>query len=159
MKKFINIADISKKDLRLILDNAKLRKERRSSLNKNEVDNDNPLNEKILIMIFEKPSTRTIISFDLAVYQLGGKSLILNPDEIHYGTGTETLYDTAKVLSEYVDAIMIRTNSHKNLEEFSKNSSIPVINGLSEKSHPCQIISDILTFEEMKGKIDDKIIS
>ena len=97
MRKFINIADISKNELRLIIDNAKARKEKRSGLNKNAIDSDAPLNEKILIMIFEKPSTRTRISFDLAVKQLGGKSLILNPDEIHYGTGNESIYDTAKV--------------------------------------------------------------
>jgi ornithine carbamoyltransferase len=159
VKKFINIADISKKDLRLILDNAKLRKERRSSLNKNEVDNDNPLNGKILIMIFEKPSTRTRISFDLAVKQLGGKSLILNPDEIHYGTGNESLYDTAKVLSQYADIVMIRTHAHKNVVEFSKHLEVPLINGLTDLSHPCQIMSDIMTFEELKGPIKNKKIA
>ena len=95
MRKFINIADIDKKDLRLIIDNAKTKKEKRSGLNKNAIDQDAPLNGKILIMLFEKPSTRTRISFDIAVKQLGGKSLILNPDEIHYGTGDESLYDTA----------------------------------------------------------------
>ena len=100
MRKFINIADLDKKELRLIIDNAKLRKGKRSSLNKNAIDSDAPLDGKILIMLFEKPSTRTRISFDLAVKQLGGKSLMLNPDEIHYGTGDESLYDTAKVLSK-----------------------------------------------------------
>ena len=159
MKKFINIADISKKDLRLILDNAKLRKERRSSLNKNEVDNDNPLNGKILIMIFEKPSTRTRISFDLAVKQLGGKSLILNPDEIHYGTGNESIYDTAKVLSQYADIVMLRTHAHKNIVEFSKYLDVPLINGLTDLSHPCQIMSDIMTFEELRGPIKNKKIA
>jgi len=159
VKKFINIADISKKDLRLILDNAKLRKERRSSLNKNEVDTDIPLNGKILVMIFEKPSTRTRISFDLAVKQLGGKSLILNPDEIHYGTGNESLYDTAKVLSQYADIVMIRTHAHKNVVEFSKHLEVPLINGLTDLSHPCQIMSDIMTFEELKGPIKNKKIA
>ena len=115
MKKFINIADINKKDLRLILDNAKLRKKKRFGLSKNVIDSDVPLDGKILIMIFEKPSTRTRISFDLAVKQLGGKSLILNPDEIHYGTGNESLYDTAKVLSQYADILMIRTHEHKHV--------------------------------------------
>ena len=153
MRKFINIADVSKKDLRLILDNAKLRKEKRSGLNKNAVDPDTPLDGKILIMIFEKPSTRTRISFDLAVKQLGGKSLILNPDEIHYGTGNESLYDTAKVLSQYADIVMLRTHAHKNVVEFSKYLSIPIINGLTDLSHPCQIMSDIMTFEELKGPI------
>jgi len=159
MKKFINISDISKKDLRSILDNAKLRKEKRSGLNKNAIDIDTPLEGKILIMIFEKPSTRTRISFDLAVKQLGGKSLILNPDEIHYGKGNESLYDTAKILSQYADIVMLRTHAHKNMQEFSKYLDVPLINGLTDLSHPCQIISDIMTFEELRGPIKNKKIA
>jgi ornithine carbamoyltransferase len=159
MRKFINIADINKKDLRLILNNAKSRKEKRSGLNKNAIDSDAPLDGKILIMIFEKPSTRTRISFDLAVKQLGGKSLILNPDEIHYGTGNESLYDTAKILSQYADVVMLRTSAHKNAEEFSKYLEVPLINGLTDLSHPCQIMSDIMTFEELKGPIKNKTIA
>jgi ornithine carbamoyltransferase len=159
MRKFINIADIDKKDLRLILDNAKSKKKKRSILNKNEIDPDAPLDGKILVMIFEKPSTRTRISFDLAVKQLGGKSLILNPDEIHYGTGNESLYDTAKVLSQYADIVMLRTHAHKNVVEFSKYLDIPIINGLTDLSHPCQIMSDIMTFEELKGPIKNKKIA
>ncbi len=159
MKNFINISDISKTDLRKILDNAKLRKEKRSSLNKNAIDPDAPLDGKILIMLFEKPSTRTRISFDLSVKQLGGKSLILNPEEIHYGTGNESLHDTAKILSEYADIIMLRTHAHKNVLEFSKNLNIPIINGLTNLSHPCQIMSDIMTFEELKGPIKNKKIA
>ena len=112
-----------------------------------------------MIMIFEKPSTRTRISFDLAIKQLGGSSIILNPDVIHYGKGDESLKDTARVLSEYADILMIRTSSHKNLEEFTKFSKIPVINGLSDLSHPCQVMSDILTFEEINGNIEGKTIS
>ena len=159
MKNFINISDISKIDLRKIIDNAKSRKEKRSNLNKNAVDADAPLNGKILIMIFENPSTRTRISFDLAVKQLGGKSLILNPDEIHYGSGNESLYDTAKVLSQYADIVMLRTHEHKNIVEFSKNLKVPVINGLTDLSHPCQIMSDIMTFEELKGSVKNKKIA
>ena len=159
MKNFLNISDLSSGDLRGIIDEAILRKLNRKNYNKSAEDNDKPFEGKSMIMIFEKPSTRTRISFDIAVKQLGGSSIILNPDGIHYGKGDETIKDTAKVLSEYGDIIMIRTNSHKNLEEFGKNSNIPVINGLSEKSHPCQIMSDILTFEELKGKITGKIIS
>jgi len=159
MRKFINIADINKKDLRLILDNAKSRKDKRSSLNKNGVDSDAPLDGKILIMIFEKPSTRTRISFDLAVKQLGGKSLILNPDEIHYGSGNESLYDTAKILSQYADIVMLRTHAHKNIVEFSKYLDVPLINGLTDLSHPCQIMSDIMTFEELRGPIKNKKIA
>jgi len=159
VKNFINISDISKADLRKILDNAKLRKEKRSNLNKNSIDPDAPLDGKILIMLFEKPSTRTRISFDLAVKQLGGKSLILNPDEIHYGSGAESLHDTAKVLSQYADIVMLRTHAHKNVLEFSKNLNIPIINGLTNLSHPCQIMSDVMTFEELKGPIRNKKIA
>ena len=159
MKNFLNISDISAKELRLIIDQAKTRKLNRVNFNKSSPDIDKPFEGKSMVMIFEKPSTRTRISFDIAVKQLGGSSIILNPDGIHYGKGDESIKDTAKVLSEYTDIIMIRTNSHKNLEEFGKHSEIPVINGLSEQSHPCQIMSDILTFEEAKGNINGKIIS
>ena len=159
MKNFINISDISKTDLRKIIDNAKSRKEKRSKLNKNSIDSDAPLDGKILIMLFEKPSTRTRISFDLAVKQLGGKSLILNPEEIHYGSGDESLHDTAKVLSQYADIVMLRTHAHKNVLEFSKNLNIPIINGLTNLSHPCQIMSDVMTFEELKGPIKNRKIA
>ena len=159
MKNFINISEIPKGELKFILDNAKSRKEKRSSLSKNTIDADVPLDGKILIMIFEKPSTRTRISFDLAVKQLGGKSLILNPDEIHYGSGNESLHDTAKILSQYADIVMLRTHAHKNVEEFSKYLDIPIINGLTDLSHPCQIMSDVMTFEELKGPIKNKKIA
>ena len=159
MKNFINISDVNKVDLRKIIDNAKSRKDRRSNLNKIAIDPDAPLDVKILIMLFEKPSTRSRISFDLAVKQLGGKSLILNPDEIHYGTGNENLHDTAKILSQYVDIVMLRTHTHENVLEFSKNLNIPIINGLTNLSHPCQIMSDIMTFEELKGSIKNKKIT
>jgi len=159
VRNFINISEIPKGELKLILDNAKSRKEKRSGLSKNTIDADAPLNGKILIMIFEKPSTRTRISFDLAVKQLGGKSLILNPDEIHYGSGNESLHDTAKILSQYADIVMLRTHAHKNVEEFSKYLDIPIINGLTDLSHPCQIMSDVMTFEELKGPIKNKKIT
>ena len=146
MKNFLNISDLSSGDLRGIIDEAILRKLNRKNYNKSAEDNDKPFEGKSMIMIFEKPSTRTRISFDIAVKQLGGSSIILNPDGIHYGKGDETIGDTAKVLSEYADIVMIRTDSHKNLEEFANKSDVPVINGLSEQSHPCQIMSDILTF-------------
>jgi ornithine carbamoyltransferase len=112
-----------------------------------------------MIMIFEKPSTRTRISFDVAVKQLGGSSIILNPEGIHYGKGDESIKDTAKVFSEYADIVMIRTSIHKNLDDLAVHSNIPVINGLSELSHPCQVMSDILTIEEMKGNIKGKTIA
>ena len=159
MKNFINISDISKNELREIIENAKLRKEKRVNLKKNAIDKDAPLDGKILIMLFEKPSTRTRISFDLSVKQLGGKSLILNPNEIHYGTGNESLHDTAKILSQYADIVMLRTHAHKNILEISKNLNIPIINGLTDLNHPCQIMSDVLTFEELKGPIKNKKIA
>ncbi len=159
MKNFLNIADHSSSLLRNIIEEAKDRKGKRKGQNKSSIDIDKPLDGKSMIMIFEKPSTRTRISFDLAIKQLGGSSMILNPDGIHYGKGDESLKDTARVLSEYADILMIRTSSHKNLEEFSKNSKIPIINGLSDQSHPCQIMSDILTFEENIGNIEGKTIS
>ena len=159
MKNFINISDLTSNELRLIIDEAKSRKIKRQDLNKSTADADKPFEGKSMAMIFEKPSTRTRMSFDIAVKQLGGSSIILNPDGIHYGKGDETLKDTAKVLTEYVDIVMLRTASHKNLEEFGKHLGIPIINGLSDQSHPCQIISDILTFEETKGQITGKTIS
>ena len=159
MKNFINISDHSSNDLRAIIDEAKARKLKRQNLNKSAPDEDKPFEGKSMAMIFEKPSTRTRMSFDIAVKQLGGSSIILNPDGIHYGKGQESLKDTAKVLSEYVDIVMLRTSLHKNLEEFGKYLEIPVINGLSDQSHPCQIMSDILTFEEEKGSIKDRIIT
>ena len=159
MKNFINISDLSSQELRLIIDEAKSRKLGRKNLNKSAPDEDKPFEGKSMAMIFEKPSTRTRMSFDIAVKQLGGNSMTLNPDGIHYGKGDETLKDTAKVLTEYVDIVMLRTSSHKNLEEFGKYLRIPIINGLSDESHPCQIMSDIFTFEETKGSIQNKTIS
>ena len=159
MKNFINISDHSSSDLRAIIDEAKTRKLSRKGFNKSAPDDDKPFEGKSMAMIFEKPSTRTRMSFDIAAKQLGGSSIILNPDGIHYGKGDETLKDTAKVLTEYVDIVMLRTSSHKNLEEFGKHLDIPIINGLSDKSHPCQIMSDILTYEESNGPITGKTVS
>ena len=158
MRNFINISDYSSEELRSIIEEAKKRKQNRSGLNKSSPDKDKPFEGKSMAMIFEKPSTRTRMSFDIAIKQLGGSSIILNPDGIHYGKGDETLKDTAKVLSEYVDIVMLRTSSHKNLEEFGKYLDIPIINGLSDISHPCQIMSDILTYEEKKGNIEGKTV-
>ena len=159
MKNFLNIADLSTKYLRGIVEEAKVRKSHRKNLNKSTPDEDKPLNGKLMIMIFEKPSTRTRISFDIAIKQLGGSSIILNPEGIHYGKGDETLKDTARVLSEYGDIIMIRTSLHKNLVNFRENLSIPLINGLSNFSHPCQVLSDVFSFEEVKGNIKGKTLA
>ena len=159
MKNFINISDLNSAELRSIIEEAKTRKQNRENYNKSSPDKDKPFEGMSMAMIFEKPSTRTRMSFDIAVKQLGGSSIILNPEGIHYGKGEESLKDTAKVLTEYVDIVMLRTSSHKHLEEFGKYLEIPIINGLSDLSHPCQIMSDILTFEEKKGSIKNKIIS
>jgi ornithine carbamoyltransferase len=159
MNNFLNISDHSSTTLRAIIDEAKVRKLKRKGLNKSAPDEDKPFEGKSMAMIFEKPSTRTRMSFDIATKQLGGSTIILNPDGIHYGKGDESLKDTAKVLSEYVDIVMLRTTSHKNLEEFGKYLDIPIINGLSDISHPCQIMSDILTYEESNGLITGKTIS
>ena len=120
MKNFINISDISSKELRSIIEEAKSRKLNRKNFNKSEPDKDKPFKGKSIAMIFEKPSTRTRMSFEIAVKQLGGSCITLNPEVIHYGKGDESLKDTAKVLTEYVDIVMLRTSSHKNLEEFGK---------------------------------------
>jgi ornithine carbamoyltransferase len=159
MKNFLNISDLSSHELRKIIEEAKTRKSKRKDLNKSAADFDQPFVGKSMIMIFEKPSTRTRISFDVAVKQLGGSSIILNPEGIHYGKGDESIKDTAKVFSEYADIVMIRTSIHKNLDDLAVHSNIPVINGLSELSHPCQVMSDILTIEEMKGNIKGKTIA
>ena len=154
MKNFINLSDIDKKDLRKIIDEARIQK-----LKKNTTNSNQSLTGKTLIMIFEIPSTRTRISFELAMKRSGGNSIVLNPKESHYGSGNESIYDTAKVLSQYGDIIMMRTEKHDHFLEFSKHLNIPVINGLTNLSHPCQIMSDITTFEELKGPIENKKIA
>lgn len=159
MKSFINISDISGKDLRKIIDDAKLQKKKRSDLKKSDVDLDSPLSGRILIMIFEKSSTRTRISFELAMKQLGGQLLVLDPKQSHYGSGNENTHDTAKILSQYGDIVMMRTQEHRHFLEFSKYLEIPIINGLTNMSHPCQVMSDIMTFEELKGPIVNKKIA
>ena len=159
MKNFINIADIDKNDLRNIIDHAKLQKEKRSNLAKSAEDPEVYFKDKTLIIIFEKSSTRTRISFELAMKQLGGQIIVLNPKESHYASGDESVHDTAKVLSQYGDIVMMRANDHEHFLEFSKHLDIPIINGLTNLSHPCQIMSDIMTFEELKGPIKNKKIA
>ena len=151
MKNFINIKDISTKNLRKIIFDAKQRKKERKKLNTLDVDKDNPLRGKLLVQMFEKSSTRTRLSFYLAIRQLGGGALTLRADELHFAKG-ESLPDTAKILSTYGNAFMLRTDSDKKLEEFKKYLSIPIINGLSPSSHPTQILSDVFTVEEIKKK-------
>jgi ornithine carbamoyltransferase len=116
------------------------------------------IGSSVLAMIFEKPSTRTRISFDVAMRQLGGQTLSLNHTDLQLGRG-ESIADTARVLSRYIDAIMIRANSHATLLELARHATIPVINGLTDKSHPCQVMADIMTFEEHKGPIKGRTVA
>ena len=157
MKNFINLKDIPTKDLRKILIDAKKRKKLRRKLSILEVDKSYPLKGKLLIQMFEKSSLRTRLSFYLAIKQLGGSTLTLRPDELHLSKGGESIEDTAKILSNFGNAFMLRTNNDKKLEEFSRYLSIPIINGLSPSSHPTQILSDVFTVEEIKKKPISKL--
>ena len=157
MKHFINLKDIPAKDLRKILNDAKKGKKRRKSLSNLDIDKGSPLKGKLLIQMFEKSSLRTRLSFYLAIKQLGGSTLTLRPDELHLFKGGESIADTAKILSNFGNAFMLRTDSDKKLEEFKKYLSIPIINGLSPSSHPTQILSDIFTIEEIKKKPISKL--
>ena len=152
MKNFINIRNISIKDLKKIIFDAKKRKAKRKKLNYLDPDKDAPLKGRLLIQMFEKSSTRTRLSFYLAIRQLGGGALNLRKDELHFGEGGESIHDTAKILSNYGDIFMFRTDSDKKLQEFKRYIKIPIINGLSPSSHPTQILSDIFTIEEIKKK-------
>ena len=157
MKHFLNLKDISAIDLRKIVSDAKKRKSKRKKLNHLEPDKDIPLKGRFLIQMFEKSSTRTRLSFYLAIKQLGGSALNLRKDELHFGEGGESIHDTAKILSNYGDIFMFRTDSDKKLQEFKKYIKIPIINGLSPSSHPTQILSDIFTIEEIKKKSISKL--
>ena len=157
MKHFINLKDIPSKDLRKIIIDAKKRKDGRKKLNNLEVDKGNPLKGKLLIQMFEKSSLRTRLSFYLAIKQLGGSTLTLRADELHLSKGGESVEDTAKILSNFANAFMLRTDNDNKLEEFKKYLSIPIINGLSPSSHPTQILSDIFTVEEIKKKPISKL--
>ena len=157
MKHFINLKDIPASDLRKIIEDAKIRKIKRKKLNKLDKDKDNPLKGKLLIQMFEKPSSRTRLSFYLAIKQLGGGTINIKVNELHLGKGGESLEDTAKILSTYGDGFMLRTDSDKKIEDFKKYLSIPIINGLSPSSHPTQVLSDVFTAEEIKKKPISKL--
>jgi ornithine carbamoyltransferase len=120
--------------------------------------NDRPLDGKTLAMIFEKPSTRTRVSFEVAMRQLGGDTIILGTADSQLGRG-ETVADTARVLSRYVDAIMIRTNQAQKLEDLARYATVPVINGLTDSSHPCQIMADVMTLQEKKGPVANTVVA
>ena len=116
------------------------------------------IENSVLVMIFEKPSTRTRVSFDVAMRQLGGQTIALNHTDLQLGRG-ESIADTARVLSRYADAILIRANKHESVLELAENATVPVINGLSDKSHPCQVIADVMTFEQNKGPIEGRTVA
>ena len=144
---FLNLADAGGDAVAAMLNDAIDRKEARKSWPKGKADADAPLADHVLAMIFEKSSTRTRVSFDIAIRQLGGTSIVMDSGSMQLGRG-ETVADTAKVLSRMCDAIMIRTDDHAKIEELAANASVPVINGLTDLSHPCQIVADLLTLIE-----------
>jgi ornithine carbamoyltransferase len=155
---FLDIWRLDGATLRAILDDAKARKAARVGWPKGRPDADAPAAGRTLAMIFQKNSTRTRFSFDAAIRQLGGSAIISTGSDMQLGRG-ETIEDTARVLSRMVDAVMIRADSHDDLERFALASQVPVINGLTDRSHPCQIMADVMTFEERCGPIAGKTIA
>lgn len=153
---FIDLADLDGAELRRILSRAHAMKARSRD---SAPDPDAGLLErKTLAMIFDKPSTRTRVSFDVAMRQLGGETIVLNRGDMQLGRG-ETIADTARVMSRYVDAIVLRTGEHSNLTTLAQSADIPVINGLTNLSHPCQILADIMTFEEHRGPVEGRMLA
>jgi ornithine carbamoyltransferase len=157
-KHFLDLSDHSSETLRAMIDDARRRKLARTGLGRGEADADRPLDGKVLAMIFDKQSTRTRISFDMAARQLGGTTLMLTGNEMQLAR-EETIADTARVISRYVDAVMIRLLDHEMVEELAAFATIPVINGLTKWSHPCQVMADVLTYEEHKGPIKNATVA
>ena len=153
---FLDLDSIDAATLRSIVDNAHAMKRAGKQVPKKLRPPD--IEQSVLVMIFEKPSTRTRVSFDVAMRQLGGQTIMLNHTDLQLGRG-ESIADTARVLSRYVDAIMLRTNSHETLMEFAEHATVPLINGLTDCTHPCQIMADIVTFEESKGPIKGRSVA
>ena len=154
VRHFVDLIDIPQADLRGMIAESRALKAKRKSGGANEP----LLAGKTLAMIFERPSTRTRVSFEVAMRQLGGDAMMLTADEMQLGRG-ETIGDTARVLSRYVDAIMIRTLDHDAVAELAEHATIPVINGLTRRSHPCQVLADVMTFEEHRGPIRGKTVA
>ena len=155
VRHFLDLKDFSGAELRRIVDAAAAIKARRV---KGRLAEERPLTGKMLAMVFDRPSTRTRVSFDVAMRELGGETLMLTGKEMQIGRG-ETVADTARVLSRYVDAIMIRILDHGLMEELAGNAEVPVINALTKLSHPCQIMADVMTFEEHRGPIRGRKIA
>jgi ornithine carbamoyltransferase len=154
VRHFLDLIDIPKDDLRGMIETSRAIKAKRKDGGATE----RPLAGRTLAMIFERPSTRTRVSFEVAMRQLGGDAIMLTADEMQLGRG-ETIGDTARVLSRYVDAIMIRMLDHEALAELAQHATIPVINGLTRRSHPCQVLADVMTFEEHRGPIRGKTVA
>jgi ornithine carbamoyltransferase len=152
---FLELIDIPVRELRGMIEASRTMKKQ---LKRTRGMSEQPLAGKMLAMIFDKPSTRTRVSFDVAMRQLGGDTIVLTGQEMQLGRG-ETIADTARVLSRYVDAIMIRTLDHETLMELAAHATVPVINGLTRQSHPCQVLADVMTFEEHRGSIRGKIVA
>ncbi|MSU91521.1 ornithine carbamoyltransferase [Rhodobacteraceae bacterium 2CG4] len=152
MRHFLDLHTTDAAELRAIIDQARAMKARRAGLPRGAPDADQPLAGRVVALIFEKPSTRTRVSFDVGIRQMGGQPLVLSGAEMQLGHG-ETIADTARVLSRYVDLIMIRTFDETTLHELAEHADVPVINGLTDASHPCQIMADVLTYEEHRGAI------
>ncbi|MDB5594788.1 MAG: argF [Hyphomicrobiales bacterium] len=152
---FLDLSEIGAGDLRKVIDSSAAIKAARR---KGELAAHRPLTGKVLAMIFDKPSTRTRVSFDVAMRELGGETIMLTGAEMQLGRG-ETIADTARVLSRYVDAIMIRILNHDDMRELAAYATVPVINGLTKRSHPCQVMADILTFEEHRGPIAGRTVA
>jgi ornithine carbamoyltransferase len=155
---FLDLSDFEGADLRVILNDAKAMKAGRAGLSKGTHETTALLAGKIVALIFQQPSTRTRVSFEVGIRQLGGESLLIPAGDMQLGRG-ETIADTAEVLSRFVDAIMIRAKNHDDLMELAKHATVPVINGLTNKSHPCQIMADILTLEEHVGPLEEQTIA
>ncbi|HEV7415808.1 MAG TPA: ornithine carbamoyltransferase, partial [Tianweitania sediminis] len=153
VRHFTDLATMAPETLRAILQDAETRKRQLKAGERSR-----PLEGKALAMIFDKPSTRTRVSFDVGMRQLGGETIMLTGTEMQLGR-SETIADTAKVLSRYVDAIMIRTTDHARLVELTENATIPVINGLTDETHPCQLMADVMTYEEHRGPVKDKLFA
>jgi ornithine carbamoyltransferase len=152
---FLDLSDFTARDLRGLIEHARAMK---AGFKRGEAPCERPLAGKVLAMVFDKPSTRTRVSFDVGMRQLGGDTIMLTGKEMQLGRG-ESIADTARVLSRYVDAIMIRMLDHAAMRELAANATVPVINGLSKMSHPCQVMADVMTFEERKGPIAGRTIA
>ena len=158
VRHFLDIHQLDAADLRSILDDAHARKAARKGWPQGRPDADAPGKDRVLAMIFEKNSTRTRFSFDAAIRQLGGAAIIATASDMQLGRG-EPVEDTARVLSRMVDAVMIRANSHEDVERFARVSTVPVINGLTDHTHPCQLLADVMAFEQHRGPIKDRVIA